>query len=192
MRMLAISGSLRAASHNTAMLRAAAQLAPDGVDVELYDGLEQLPPYNEDHDTDEPAAEIVRLREQIRDADAVLWSTPEYNGTLPGQLKHAVDWASRPYGKAASLWGKPVAVIGASVSDYGAMWAQDHLRKALGIAGARVLEEELPIGKVQERLGPNGELNDPETSERIGEIGSKLAQHAEEHTEQRHELAEAA
>ena len=77
----------------------------------------------------------------------MLISTPEYNGTLPGQLKHAVDWASRPYGQASSLWGKPVAVIGASVTDYGALWAQDHLRKALGIAGARVLDAELPVAQ---------------------------------------------
>src|SRR6266496_1027324 len=99
MRVLAISGSLRAASHNTALLRAAAGLAPSGVEVELFTGLHQLPPYNEDHDTDAPAPEVTRLRAQIAGADAVLFSTPEYNGTLPGQLKHAVDWASRPYGQ---------------------------------------------------------------------------------------------
>src|SRR5947199_2485011 len=132
MRVLAISGSLRAGSHNTALLRAAAEVAPDGVKIELYEGLEQLPPYNEDRDTDIPSERVAELRRQIDEADAVLLSTPEYNGTMPGQLKHAIDWASRPYGQAAALHGKPVAVIGASVTDYGAMWAQEHARKALG------------------------------------------------------------
>ena len=105
MRVLAISGSLRAASHNTALLRAAAQLAPEGVEVELYHGLDRLPPFNEDHEADLPAPEVARLRDAIATADAVLISTPEYNGTLPGQLKHAIDWASRPYGAGAALWG---------------------------------------------------------------------------------------
>ena len=113
-RILAISGSLRRASHNTALLRAAAANAPEGVDVELFEGLERIPPYNEDHDTDDVPAQVARLREGIGAADAVLFSTPEYNGTLPGQLKQVVDWASRPHGQASSLWGKPVAVIGAS------------------------------------------------------------------------------
>jgi chromate reductase, NAD(P)H dehydrogenase (quinone) len=180
MRVLAISGSLRAASHNTALLREAARLAPEDLEFELYEGLELLPPYNEDRDTDEPAPEVVRLRQQIADADAVLFSTPEYNGTLPGQLKHAVDWASRPYGQASSLWGKPVAVIGASVTDYGALWAQDHLRKALGIAGARVLDEELAVGKAQHRFSPGGTLNDVETRERLAEIVAGLTAHNRE------------
>jgi chromate reductase len=185
MRVLAISGSLRAASHNTALLRAAAASAPDGVEVELFDGLDRLPPYNEDHDTDDPPSEVARLRREIAGADAVLISTPEYNGTVPGQLKHAVDWASRPYGQASSLWGKPVAVIGASVTDYGAVWAQDHLRRALGIAGARVTEAELPVGKVQHRFGPDGELTDRETAERLSEIVAGLVEH-------RYQLAAAA
>jgi chromate reductase len=176
MRLLAISGSLRAASYNTALLREAAALAPDEVEIELFEGLDRLPPYNEDHDTDEPPAEVARLRAEIAAADGVLFSTPEYNGTLPGQLKHAVDWASRPYGQRSSLWGKPVAVIGASVTDYGALWAQDHLRKALGIAGARVLEAELPVGRAPDRFGPDGEL-DPETRERLAEIVESLIEH---------------
>jgi chromate reductase len=177
MRILAISGSLRAASHNTALLRAAAALAPEGVEVELFDELEQLPPYNEDRDTDTPAAEVARLRERIQAADGLLISTPEYNGTVPGQLKHLVDWASRPYGQGSSLWGKPAAVIGASVTDYGAVWAQDHLRRALGIGGARVVEIELPIGKAAERFDDDGELHDPETRERLGEMLTALVEH---------------
>jgi chromate reductase len=175
MKILAISGSLRAASYNTALLRAAAELAPPEVEVELYDGLESLPPYNEDHDTDLPAQEVRRLRERIVAADAVLLATPEFNGTMPGQMKHAVDWASRPYGPDSSLWGKPVAVIGASVTDYGAIWAQDHLRKSLGIAGARVLDVELPVGKAADRFDQDLVLTDLEIRDRLGEIVADLA-----------------
>ena len=88
---------------------------------------------------------MARLRAAISDADAVLFATPEYNTTMPGQIKQVVDWASRPHGPDSALWGKPVAVIGASITDYGAMWAQDHLRRALGVAGARVLDAELAV-----------------------------------------------
>ncbi len=176
MRILAISGSLRAASHNTALLRAAAELAPDGVSIELYDRLEQLPPYNEDHDTADVPLEVQRLREAIASADAVLFATPEFNGTLPGQLKHAIDWASRPYGQGAALWGKPAAVIGASVTDYGAIWAQDHLRKGLGIAGARVLDVELPVSKAPERFDEDGVLVDLELRDRLTQIVGDLVQ----------------
>jgi chromate reductase, NAD(P)H dehydrogenase (quinone) len=175
MRILAISGSLRAASHNTALLRAAADLAPEGVELRLYDRLESLPPYNEDRDTELPPPEVAALRKAISDADAVLLATPEFNGTVPGQLKHAVDWASRPYGSASALWGKPVAVIGASSTDYGAIWAQDHLRKALGIAGARVLDTELPVGRAQERFDEDGVLVDIELRDRLEEVVEALA-----------------
>jgi chromate reductase len=174
MRVLGISGSLRAASHNTALLRAAAELAPGDVEFASYEKLELLPPYNEDRDTDEPPAEVARLRTAIADADAVLFATPEYNGSLPGQMKHALDWASRPYGELSSLWGKPVAVIGASVTDYGAVWAQDHLRKGLGIAGARVLDIELPVSKAAERFDGDGVLIDLELRDRIAEIVADL------------------
>ena len=95
---------------------------------------------------------MTRLRDEVAAADVVLISTPEYNGSVPGHLKTAIDWASRPYGPGSSLWGKPVAVIGASVTDYGAIWAQDHLRKALGIAGARVLDLELAVAKASDEF----------------------------------------
>jgi chromate reductase len=178
MRILAISGSLRRASHNTALLRAAAAMAPEGVDVELFEGLERIPPFNEDLESD-PPAEVARLREEIGAADAVLFSTPEYNGTLPGQLKHVVDWASRPHGQASALWGKPVAVIGASVTDYGAMWAQDHLRKSLGLAGARVLDAELPVPKAVDRFDDAGELTHTDTRDQLGDVVFKLVEHAQ-------------
>jgi chromate reductase len=179
MRILAISGSLRAASHNTALLRAAAELAPDGVEVQQFEGLDRLPHYNEDHDTDDPHPAVQQLREHIAGTDLVLISTPEYNGSMPGHLKTAVDWASRPFGPGSSLWGKPVAVIGASVTDYGAVWAQDHLRKSLGLAGARVLDLELAVPKAADQFGPDGELTDPDTRERLAEVMDGLAAHFE-------------
>jgi chromate reductase len=177
MRILAISGSLRAASYNTALLRAAAELAPNGVEIELYENLEALPPYNEDRDTDQPPSEVRRLRAAIEEADAVLFATPEYNATMPGQVKQVVDWASRPHGPGAALWGKPAAAIGASVTDYGAMWAQDHLRKALALAGARVLDIELPVAGAAELFDPDGQLIEPETRERLAELVTSLVAH---------------
>jgi chromate reductase len=179
MRLLTISGSLRVGSHNTALLRAAAELAPDGVEVRQFEGLDRLPHYNEDLDTDKPLAEVQRLRDEVAAADVVLISTPEYNGSVPGHLKTAIDWASRPFGPGSSLWGKPVAVIGASVTDYGAIWAQDHLRKSLGLAGARVLDLELAIPKAPDEFGPDGELKDPETRARLAEIVNGLVAHYE-------------
>jgi chromate reductase, NAD(P)H dehydrogenase (quinone) len=181
MRILAISGSLRAASYNTALLRAAAELAPEGVEVELYENLEALPPYNEDRDTDQPPAEVTRLRTAIANADAVLFSTPEYNTTMPGQVKQVVDWASRPHGPDAALWGKPAAAIGASVTDYGAMWAQDHLRKALSLAGARVLDIELPVAGAAQLFDGDGRLVEAETRERLAELVASLVAHHDKH-----------
>ncbi|MEA2197887.1 MAG: hypothetical protein QOJ25_1938 [Solirubrobacteraceae bacterium] len=175
MKILAISGSLRTASHNTALLRAAADLAPAGVELELYDELEALPPYNEDRDADFVTPVAARLREAIAGAGAVLFATPEYNGTVPGQLKHAVDWGSRPRGSGA-LWQKPVAVLGASPSEHGALWAQADLRKMLAIAGAHVLESPtVVVGKAHERLDPDGTVVDAETRDQLEAIVAGLA-----------------
>jgi chromate reductase len=177
MRVLAISGSLRAASHNTALLREAAGLAPSDVEIELYPSLEALPPYNEDRDTETPPAEVTRLRKAISGADAVLIATPEYNGTVPGQLKHAIDWASRPKGERAVLWGKPTAVIGASTSQYGALWAQDHVRKALGLAGARVLESGVAVARADEQFSERGTLLDGETRAQLEDVLAELSEY---------------
>src|SRR5437763_465314 len=125
-------------------------------------------------------AEVARVRQAIAPADAIRFSTPEYNGTLPGQIKQAVDWGSRRRGDAASLWGKPVAVVGASVTDYGAIWAQEHLRKALGLAGARVLDVELPVAKADERFDADGVLVDLEIRDRLAEILGDLARQREQ------------
>jgi chromate reductase len=96
---------------------------------------------------------------------------------MPGHLKTAIDWASRPFGVGSSLWGKPVAVIGASVTDYGAVWAQDHLKKSLGLAGARVLDVELPVPKAPARFGPGGELIDPDTRDQLAAVIEQVIGH---------------
>jgi chromate reductase len=157
MRILGISGSLRRESHNRRLLLEAAELLPAGVEFELFDGLRELPPYDEDDDTEHAHDAVARLREAIADADAVLIATPEYNSSVPGVLKNAVDWASRPRGS-ASLAGKPVAVIGASTGSFGGVWAQADLRRILGTAGARVIENELAVPRAHERLEEHGRL----------------------------------
>jgi chromate reductase len=173
-RILALSGSLRAASFNTALLRAAEELAFHAGTFELYDGLDRLPHYNEDRDTDTPPTEVARLRTTIRRADAVLIATPEFNGTMPGHLKQAIDWASRPHGRGSALWGKPVMVVGASVTDYGAIWAQDHVRKALGLAGARVVDGELALARAPEHFDADGKLTDEDAAARLVELVESL------------------
>ncbi len=176
-KVLAISGSLRKLSYNTGLVRAAAAHAPEGVEVEIYADLESLPPYNEDKDTDTPPPAVAELRRRIHEADALLISTPEFNTTMPGQIKQVVDWGSRPYGPPAALYGKPVAVVGASITDYGALWAQDHLRKALGIAGARVTDVELAIGGAKTKFDDQSNLSDAETIGRLEEVLEALVSH---------------
>jgi chromate reductase len=168
MRILGISGSLRRDSYNTKLLRAAEELLPAGVDLELYDELEEVPPYNEDRDTDDSPVAAVHLRDAIAHADAVLFATPEYNGSIPGQLKNAVDWASRPH-RVSALWGKPVAVVGASTGMFGAVWAQAELRKVLKTAGARVVETEVAVGKADSRIDDACILVDDEIREQLAE-----------------------
>lgn len=176
-KVLAISGSLRRLSYNTSLLRAAKEHAPEGVEVEIYDDLESLAPYNEDRESEHPES-VDRLLDKIDEADALLIATPEFNTALPGQLKHLVDWGSRPYGPEAKLYGKPVAVIGASKTDYGAIWAQDQLRKSLGIAGARVVDVELSVGRAHEnKFDENGNLIDRETLEQLEHVVRELVEH---------------
>jgi chromate reductase, NAD(P)H dehydrogenase (quinone) len=179
MRLLGISGSLRRDSLNSALLRAAAERLPGVADLVLFERLGDLPPYNEDVEADGPAPDAVReLREAIRNADAVLIATPEYNHSIPGQLKNALDWASRPAGQSA-LNGKPAAAIGASTGMFGAVWAQAETRKVLGAMGGRVIEAELPIGHAGERY-VDGRLElEPEQSERLEEILAELVEAAE-------------
>jgi chromate reductase len=158
MRILGISGSLRRDSHNTALLRAAAELLPPGVELELYEGLREIPPYDQDEDDagqHDPA--VVELRQAIEQADAVLISTPEYNHSIPGVLKNALDWVSRPVATSV-LRGKPVAVVGASTSLFGAVWAQAEVRKVLAAIGADVVDRELPVMQAHAQFDEYGNL----------------------------------
>jgi chromate reductase, NAD(P)H dehydrogenase (quinone) len=148
MKVLAISGSLRAGSHNTDLLQGAAAVAPDGIDVVLYDRLKELPPYDADDDVAGAQPEPVRrFKAALESADAVLIATPEYNSSLPGVLKNALDWASRPLVE-SPVRNKPVAVLSSSTG----MWAAAETRKVLGALGARVLEDTVAVAKAHERL----------------------------------------
>ncbi|MCW3005763.1 MAG: NAD(P)H-dependent oxidoreductase [Solirubrobacterales bacterium] len=181
MRILAISGSLRRDSHNTALLRAAANLLPSGVELAIHDGLRDIPPFDEDALGEIPAA-VQRLRDEISAADGVLVSTPEYNSSIPGQLKNALDWLSRPL-VTSPLRKKPTAVIGASTGMFGAVWAQAEARKVLSAIGASVLDRELPVPNVDEQFHPDGTLNDEDVEAAlveviealVGAIGEKTA-----------------
>lgn len=152
MRVLAISGSLRSGSHNTDLLQGAAAAAPDGIDVELYDGLKEIPPY--DADDDVPGAQpapVTRLKQALAEADAVLVATPEYNSSIPGVLKNALDWVSRPLAE-SPVRNKPVAVLSSSTGMFGGVWAAAETRKVLGALGARTLEDTVAVPKAHERL----------------------------------------
>jgi chromate reductase len=167
MRVLGISGSLRRDSYNTLLLRAAGELVEEqGAEFEVFDGLKSIPPYDADDDVGEGPGAVAHLREAIAGADALLFATPEYNSSIPGVLKNAVDWASRPAG-AGALRNKPVAVIGASTGMFGAVWAQAELRKVLGATGARVAEVELAVGHAHEHLDPTGYPTDPTQEEAL-------------------------
>ncbi len=178
-RVLVIVGSLREGSYTGALARAARELAPAEWDVELVDDLGALPHYDADLDTDDVPAPVRRLRERIGRADALLIVTPEYNGSVPGVLKNAVDWASRPHRRAA-LSGKPVAVVSASPGAYGALWAQNDLRRILGIAGARVVDGELAVPRVNELVAADGSVADGALRRRLRGQLDALADEAAE------------
>jgi chromate reductase len=178
MKVLGISGSLRRDSYNTAVLREAARLLPNDVEFELYDGLKFVPPYDEDDDGDRSPAEVQCLRAALAGADAVLIATPEYNSSIPGHLKNALDWASRPIATSA-LRNKPVAVIGASTGAFGAVWAQAELRKVLAAIGARVVEGDAAVGHVHQHLDENGELTDEQLHEQLQEVVDSLVSSAQ-------------
>jgi chromate reductase len=184
MTVLAISGSLRRDSHNTELARAAAELLPPSAELEIFDGLKAVEPYDEDDDVRGGPSGAGRLRVAIESADALLIATPEYNSSLPGQLKNAIDWASRPLGENA-LWGKPVAVVGASTGMFGAVWSQAEVRKTLAASGARVIENDLPVGHAGEAFTDDGRLTDVELRARYVEILDELIALAEQtwHTE---------
>ena len=177
LRLLGLSGSLRQDSHNTNLLRAAAALLPQGVELEVYDGLRELPPYDAGLDIQPADEAVARLRDAIADADGLVIATPEFNGSIPGVLKNALDWASRPFPD-NSLRGKPVAVIGASTGLFGAVWAQADTRRVLGIIGADVIDQELPIGQADAAFSEHGELVEPGQRAVLADLVGVLAARA--------------
>jgi chromate reductase, NAD(P)H dehydrogenase (quinone) len=172
--ILGISGSLREGSHNAALLRAAATQLPPGVSLDVYDELREIPPYDADLDVEPANPGVSRFRDAIAAADGVLIATPEYNGSIPGVLKNALDWASRPFPDNA-LRGKPVAVIGASIGLFGAAWSQADTRKVLGIIGADVIDHELPVGQADSAFAEDGRLLDHEQRAALADLVNVLA-----------------
>ena len=167
-KILGIAGSLRKGSFNQAALRAAAELVPDGAKIAIYD-IDGFPGFNQDMDQD-PPAKVKEFKQRIRDADAVLFSSPEYNYSIPGVLKNAIDWASRPYGDSA--WdGKPAAIMGVSPGNIGTARMQYHLRQVMVFLNMFPLNRpEVMIGKAAEKFDENGNLTDEQTREFIGKM----------------------
>jgi chromate reductase len=176
MRVLGISGSLRRESHNTKLLRAAAGVLPPGAELVEFGRLADIPPYNEDEEYPRPEA-VQELWDAVADADAVLISTPEYNHSMPGQLKNAIDWLSRPVIDNPFM-RKPVAVVGASTGIFGAVWAQAETRKVLGALQARVLDAELPLAQAATRFNEEGALVDEPALDALRGIVARLAEQA--------------
>jgi chromate reductase len=172
MRILGISGSLRRGSHNRRLLRAAGDALPPGVELVEWDGLADLPAFDEDLEDAVPAP-VQAFFEAVEDSDALLIATPEYNASLPGALKNAIDWASRPFPDNV-LRDKPSAVIGASTGLFGAVWAQAEVRKTLKASGAHVLESELPVGMADHAFTEDGALVEPELQARLADLVSDL------------------
>jgi chromate reductase, NAD(P)H dehydrogenase (quinone) len=159
MNLVGIAGSLRRRSYNRLLLTVlrAELAAPD--ELTILDEIGLLPLYNEDIDTAEAPASVEQLRTRIREADALVFATPEYNGSVPGPLKNAIDWASRPWPD-HSLQRKPALVLGASTGTFGALWAQAELRRTLRITGADVIDFELPIRRAERVFNTSGHLID--------------------------------
>jgi NAD(P)H-dependent FMN reductase len=180
-RILALVGSLRASSFNRQLAEAAAQTAPEGVEVSIYDGLGDIPFYNEDIDIPgEVPAAATALREAVAAADGLLLFVPEYNGSLPAVLKNAVDWASRPYGQGA-VKGKPVAVVSASVSPNAAKWAHGDTVKMLGVVGAGVVEgAHLHFGSIGQRFAESHPREDAEALTQLAATVRQLVEVARE------------
>ena len=168
MTVLAISGSLRQDSYNTKLLRAAEELLPAVAELEVWDELKAVPPFDEDDEAGPVPAAVASLRKAVAGADAIVFATPEYNGSIPGQLKNAIDWLSRPVATTV-LRGKPVLVVGASTGAFGAVWSQAELRKVLATAGARVVEAEVAVGHAPAKFDDAGALMDEELVEQLGE-----------------------
>ncbi len=165
MKLLGVVGSLRPESYNRRLMEAAAELLPAGVELEIWEGLREVPPFDEqDREAASAPAPVESLRSAIAAADGVLFATPEYNGSIPGQLKNALDWVSVPF-EHNVLRNKPVAVIGTSTGMFGAVWAQADLRRVLGLIGARAVDRDTPVGLAEMVFA--GDL-DAEVTEAVG------------------------
>ncbi|NEW41198.1 NAD(P)H-dependent oxidoreductase [Nocardia cyriacigeorgica] len=173
-RILTLVGSLRAGSINRQLAEAAVQIAPEGVEIAIHQGLADIPFYNEDVDVEGSVPAAARqLRAAAAEADALLLVTPEYNGTLPAVLKNAIDWLSRPYG-AGAIKAKPVAVVSASISPNAAKWAHGDAVKSVGVAGGRVVETaHLHFGTIGERFGA---AHPREDAEALIELGATITE----------------
>lgn len=172
MRILGIAGSVRRGSHNRRLLRAAGRALPPGAELVEWEGLAGLPIFDQDREATPPEP-VRELLAAIEDADALLVATPEYNSSVPGGLKNALDWASRPFSDNV-LREKPSAVIGASTGLFGAVWAQAEVRKALAASGANVVESELPVGMADGAFAGDGVLADPELADRLAGVLGEL------------------
>lgn len=164
-KILGIAGSLREGSYNRAILRAAAELAPEGSEIEIFD-IAGLPGFSQD-DEQNPPAKVAELKQKIRAADAIIFATPEYNYSIPGVLKNAIDWASRPYGDSA--WeGKPAAIMGASVGGIATARAQYHLRQIMVFLNMHPLNKpEIMVGSCADKFDADGNLTDQSTKDHI-------------------------
>lgn len=174
-KILGIAGSLRRGSYNRAALRAAQEVAPENVRLEVFDDLEKIPLFNQDKENEPPEA-VALLKQMVRDADGILFVTPEYNYSVPGVLKNAIDWASRPYGDSA--WeGKPAAIMGASIGTTGTARAQYHLRQMFVFLNMHALNRpEVMIPFAQDKFDEKGRLKDEKTRQKIRELLGALAQ----------------
>lgn len=175
MRMLAIPGSLRRGSYNRALLEAARRLAPERVEVDIYEDGPTIPLFNQDSEGDLTPLSVLKLRRRIRSADAILIASPEYNSSIPGVLKNLIDWASRPYGQSAFL-GKPVAVVGASPSRFGAKWAQETTITVLSSAEANVIGGPHPVCEVAGSVDSEGNIVDEVTLRMLAAVVKELAE----------------
>ena len=173
-RILGIAGSLRQASYNRGALRAATELVPEGATIETFE-LNGIPGFNQDEEQN-PPAKVAEFKRRIREAHAILFVTPEYNYSVPGVLKNAIDWASRPYGESA--WdGKPAAIMGASIGGIATARAQYHLRQIMVFLNMfPVNQPEVMIGNAAERFDDKGNLTDDATKDYIRKLLQNLVE----------------
>ena len=179
MKLLGIVGSLRPGSYNARLMTAAAGYLPAGVELDIFERLGDVPPFDQgDREAASAPASVRALRAAIAEADGVLFATPEYNGSIPGQLKNALDWVSVPFGHNV-LRNKPVAVIGTSTGMFGAVWAQADLRRVLGLIGAHVLDRDTPVPLAEAAFLPDGNL-DPDLGESVAAAVGDLVELVQE------------